>query len=77
MWTPSLAFQSSAAPVTNPERRLCGFATLFYDTLDAYSRAIRINPYISEVWFDLGNLYSKAATTKSRTPSMPMPTPVN
>ncbi|KAG1836155.1 hypothetical protein F4604DRAFT_1943578 [Suillus subluteus] len=26
-------------------------------TLDAYSRAIRINPYISEVWFDLGSLY--------------------
>ncbi|KAF9652054.1 TPR-like protein [Thelephora ganbajun] len=27
------------------------------DALDAYSRAIRINPYISEVWFDLGSLY--------------------
>ncbi|KAG8726272.1 Lysine-specific demethylase 6A, partial [Ceratobasidium sp. 423] len=29
----------------------------FRDALDAYSLAIRINPYISEVWFDLGSLY--------------------
>lgn len=29
----------------------------YRDALDAYSRAIRINPYISEVWFDLGSLY--------------------
>ncbi|KAH8792958.1 hypothetical protein DL96DRAFT_1743111 [Flagelloscypha sp. PMI_526] len=29
----------------------------FRDALDAYSHAIRINPYISEVWFDLGSLY--------------------
>lgn len=29
----------------------------FRDTLDAYSRAIHINPYISQVWFDLGSLY--------------------
>lgn len=29
----------------------------FRDALDAYSRAIRINPYIPEVWFDLGSLY--------------------
>ena len=29
----------------------------FRDALDAYSRAIRINPYISEVWFNLGSLY--------------------
>ena len=29
----------------------------FRDALDAYSRAIHINPYISEVWFDLGSLY--------------------
>ncbi|KAG8690900.1 hypothetical protein FRC11_008260 [Ceratobasidium sp. 423] len=29
----------------------------FHDALDAYSHAIRINPYISEVWFDLGSLY--------------------
>ncbi|TEB19275.1 hypothetical protein FA13DRAFT_1802486 [Coprinellus micaceus] len=27
------------------------------DGLDTYSRAIRINPSISEVWFDLGSLY--------------------
>ena len=26
-------------------------------TLDAYSHAIHINPYISEVWFDLGSFY--------------------
>jgi general transcriptional corepressor CYC8 len=25
--------------------------------LDAYSRAIRLNPFISEVWYDLGTLY--------------------
>jgi tetratricopeptide (TPR) repeat protein len=25
--------------------------------LDAYGRAIRLNPYISEVWYDLGTLY--------------------
>lgn len=31
--------------------------TQYRDALDAYSRAIRINPYISEVWFDLGSLY--------------------
>lgn len=29
----------------------------FHDSLDAYSRAIRINPYISEVWYNLGALY--------------------
>jgi glucose repression mediator protein len=29
----------------------------YRDALDAYSRAIRINPYIPEVWFDLGSLY--------------------
>ncbi|KAG2159904.1 uncharacterized protein EDB93DRAFT_1099332 [Suillus bovinus] len=29
----------------------------FRDALDAYSRAIHINPYISEVWFDLGSLH--------------------
>jgi tetratricopeptide (TPR) repeat protein len=43
--------------VTNPERQLRGFTPLFRDALDAYSRAIRINSYISEVWFDLGSLY--------------------
>ncbi|KAJ2843951.1 glucose repression mediator protein, partial [Coemansia brasiliensis] len=29
----------------------------YRDALDAYSRAIRIDPYLSEVWFDLGALY--------------------
>ena len=29
----------------------------FQDALDTYSCAIWINPYISEVWFDLGSLY--------------------
>lgn len=29
----------------------------FHDALDAYSRAIRIHPYLSEVWFNLGALY--------------------
>ncbi|KAF8834590.1 hypothetical protein BDN67DRAFT_1016340 [Paxillus ammoniavirescens] len=28
-----------------------------WDALDAYSRAIRINTYISKVWFNLGSLY--------------------
>jgi glucose repression mediator protein len=41
----------------------CSIGVLYYqinqyrDALDAYSRAIRLNPYISEVWFDLGTLY--------------------
>merc|ERR1711939_411658 len=30
---------------------------VYRDGLDAYSRAIRLNPYISEVWYDLGTLY--------------------
>ncbi|EUC54689.1 transcriptional corepressor Cyc8, putative [Rhizoctonia solani AG-3 Rhs1AP] len=29
----------------------------FLDPLDAYLHAIHINPYTSEVWFDLGSLY--------------------
>ncbi|KAF9785372.1 hypothetical protein BJ322DRAFT_981451, partial [Thelephora terrestris] len=33
------------------------FWVLFRDALDAYSRAIRINPYISEVWVHLGVLH--------------------
>ncbi|KAG1763199.1 hypothetical protein EV702DRAFT_1051922, partial [Suillus placidus] len=33
----------------------------FRDALDAYSHAIRINPYISEVWFDLGSLYESSS----------------
>ncbi|KAI9292874.1 TPR-like protein [Neoconidiobolus thromboides FSU 785] len=41
----------------------CSIGVLYYqinqfrDALDAYSRAIRINPHISEVWYDLGTLY--------------------
>lgn len=29
----------------------------YCDALDAYSPAIRINPYIPEVWYELGSLY--------------------
>jgi general transcriptional corepressor CYC8 len=29
----------------------------YRDALDAYRRAIRLNPYLSEVWYDLGTLY--------------------
>jgi len=41
----------------------CSIGVLYYqinqyrDALDAYSRAIRLNPYLSEVWYDLGTLY--------------------
>ncbi|KAJ7816602.1 hypothetical protein B0H14DRAFT_3475265 [Mycena olivaceomarginata] len=41
----------------------CSIGILYFqinqyrDAHDAYSRAIRINPLISEVWFDLGSLY--------------------
>lgn len=41
----------------------CSIGVLYYqinqyrDALDAYSRAIRLNPYISEVWYNLGSLY--------------------
>jgi tetratricopeptide (TPR) repeat protein len=41
----------------------CSIGVLYYqinqyrDALDAYSRAIRLNPNISEVWYDLGTLY--------------------
>ena len=44
----------------------CSIGVLYYqinqyrDALDAYSRAIRLNPYISEVWYDLGTLVSLA-----------------
>lgn len=40
----------------------CSIGVLYYqinqyrDALDAYSRAIRLNPFISEVWYDLGTL---------------------
>lgn len=42
----------------------CSIGVLYYqinqyrDALDAYSRAIRLNPSISEVWYDLGTLVS-------------------
>jgi tetratricopeptide (TPR) repeat protein len=45
----------------------CSIGVLYYqinqyrDALDAYSRAIRLNPYISEVWYDLGTLVSQPA----------------
>jgi general transcriptional corepressor CYC8 len=45
----------------------CSIGVLYYqinqyrDALDAYSRAIRMNPYISEVWYDLGTLVSLLA----------------
>ena len=45
----------------------CSIGVLYFqinqyrDALDAYSRAIRINPYISEVWFDLGSLYENCS----------------
>lgn len=41
----------------------CSIGVLYYqinqyrDALDAYSRAIRLNPFISEVWYNLGSLY--------------------
>lgn len=43
----------------------CSIGVLYYqinqyrDALDAYSRAIRLNPFISEVWYDLGTLVSR------------------
>lgn len=46
----------------------CSIGVLYYqinqyrDALDAYSRAIRLNPYISEVWYDLGTLVSSLLT---------------
>jgi hypothetical protein len=45
----------------------CSIGVLYYqinqyrDALDAYSRAIRLNPYISEVWYDLGTLVCLSA----------------
>ena len=41
----------------------CSIGVLYYqinqfnDALEAYGRAIHLNPYISEVWYDLGTLY--------------------
>jgi tetratricopeptide (TPR) repeat protein len=33
------------------------------DALDAYSRSIRLNPNLCEVWFDLGTLYESCSQT--------------
>jgi tetratricopeptide (TPR) repeat protein len=41
----------------------CSIGVLYYqikqyhDALNAYTRAISLNPYISEIWYDLGTLY--------------------
>jgi glucose repression mediator protein len=49
----------------------CSIGVLYYqinqyrDALDAYSRAIRLNPYISEVWYDLGTLVRVALLRRS------------
>ena len=49
----------------------CSIGVLYYqinqyrDALDAYSRAIRLNPNISEVWYDLGTLVSCLSTLAS------------
>jgi cytochrome c-type biogenesis protein CcmH/NrfG len=48
----------------------CSIGVLYYqinqyrDALDAYSRAIRLNPYISEVWYDLGTLVRLAVQNR-------------
>jgi tetratricopeptide (TPR) repeat protein len=77
----------------------CSIGVLYYqinqyrDALDAYSRAIRLNPYISEVWYDLGTLVcllfsgvvfevltqtsTSPATIKRPMLLMPMPAPQN
>lgn len=50
----------------------CSIGVLYYqinqyrDALDAYSRAIRLNPNISEVWYDLGTL---VRTSRRRFPA--------
>lgn len=50
----------------------CSIGVLYYqinqyrDALDAYSRAIRLNPNISEVWYDLGTLVSNALPPSTR-----------
>lgn len=52
----------------------CSIGVLYYqinqyrDALDAYSRAIRLNPYISEVWYDLGTLVSHLPLLSARHP---------
>lgn len=64
----------------------CSIGVLYYqinqyrDALDAYSRAIRLNPYISEVWYDLGTLVrclslsiDRALTSISTNPAITRP----
>ena len=68
----------------------CSIGVLYYqinqyrDALDAYSRAIRLNPYISEVWYDLGTLVCRnvllawdiganTSSTRAVTIRLPMP----
>jgi tetratricopeptide (TPR) repeat protein len=56
----------------------CSIGVLYYqinqyrDALDAYSRAIRLNPNISEVWYDLGTLVS---TRRSAALELPLTWP--
>lgn len=53
----------------------CSIGVLYYqinqyrDALDAYSRAIRLNPYISEVWYDLGTLVSRMCRIWGKIPN--------
>lgn len=50
----------------------CSIGVLYYqinqyrDALDAYSRAIRLNPFISEVWYDLGTLVRLSSSLHKR-----------
>ncbi len=37
----------------------------YRDALDAYTRAIRLNPHLSEVWYDLGSLYETSNQVQS------------
>lgn len=56
----------------------CSIGVLYYqinqyrDALDAYSRAIRLNPYISEVWYDLGTLVSRKTVQRSLSHADPL-----
>jgi hypothetical protein len=48
---------------------ICFKINQFRDALDAYSHAIwRINPYIPEVWFDLGSLYRDEPSLRHHLP---------
>ncbi|KAG9094845.1 Lysine-specific demethylase 6A [Ceratobasidium sp. UAMH 11750] len=59
----SVAHTWQAKNIKSLTSRINSIGVLYYninqfrDALNACSRAIRINPYISEVWFDLGSLY--------------------